>query len=161
MLLVFSHPFPPCLFLLKNIDCRARSRFPLAVWVSRNTEEIHSHFTFYLPTLSAYYLPGCANLEWSVVDICHFFLATIIWFTFLIWEISPPSLTRLQTSIIHLPSFSCTQSIGTLRLSQSDACTPVWFGSQRGLKGSKKEVGRIDHPPRGRAMADAVTAFSF
>lgn len=73
MLLIFSHPFPACFFLLKNIDCKTRSRFPLAMWVSRNTEEIHSYFTFYLPLLSTYYLPGCANLEGSVVDILSFF----------------------------------------------------------------------------------------
>lgn len=55
MLLIFSHPFPPCLFLLKNIDCRARSRFPWAVWLPRNTEEIDSYFTFYLSLFSIYY----------------------------------------------------------------------------------------------------------
>lgn len=43
-----------------------------------------------------------------------------------------------------------------LRFSQPDVCTPVWSGSQR-----SQEVGKVDDPPRGRAMADAEMTSSF
>lgn len=147
MLLIFSHSFPPVSSSLK-IEIVGPGQDPpwQCGFLETKRRFIHTLHCICL-YLALSYLPGCAKLDW----ILPFFSDRHYLIHLPYLRNSPPSLNRLKTSATHLPSFSCIQSIGTFRLSQSDTCTLVWFGSQRGLKGSRKEVERVDNP-KGRDL---------